>query len=85
MREEIVGLGKFLIVPSAGITATFAMINQLLGTIAAILSITYVVWKWRMDKNKYQLDQNQLDEMNDRVEEMMELERKAYKQDEKSK
>tara|TARA_R100001244_G_scaffold56079_2_gene47880 strand:+ start:2966 stop:3160 length:195 start_codon:yes stop_codon:yes gene_type:complete len=53
MKGEVLDLVKFLSVPSAGVTATFAMVNQFLGTVAAILSIAFVIWKWRMDKKEY--------------------------------
>jgi hypothetical protein len=78
MKEEVLDVVKFLSVPSAGVTATFAMVNQFLGTVAAILSIAFVIWKWRMDSKKYTMDQKQLDDMNNHAEEVMRMERKGY-------
>lgn len=78
MKSEVVDWGKTLIVPSSGVAASFSLANQFLGTVAAILSICFVVWKWRMDSKKYTLDQKQLDDMNNHVEEIMKRERQVY-------
>lgn len=78
MKSELVDWGKTLIVPSSGVAASFSLANQFLGTVAAILSICFVIWKWRMDSKKYSLDQKNLDDMNNHVEEIMKRERQVY-------
>ena len=81
MRGEVIDWLKSLTIPAGGITASFALANQILGTIAAIMSIGFIVWKWKMDDLKYKADKDQMDEMNRHVDEMMIKERKDYKKE----
>jgi len=40
---------KLTVVGTGGTLATFALVNQALGTIAALSTIAYAFWKWRKD------------------------------------
>jgi len=81
MSDNLIDWLKSLTIPAGGITASFALANQILGTIAAIMSIGFIVWKWKMDDLKYKADKAQMEEMNRHVDEMMVKERKGYKKE----
>jgi len=40
---------KLTVFGTSGVVATFALVNQLLGTFAALSTIAYALWKWRKD------------------------------------
>tara|TARA_R110002033_G_scaffold60198_3_gene110299 strand:+ start:14303 stop:14515 length:213 start_codon:yes stop_codon:yes gene_type:complete len=49
-RQPIFDFIRLSVGGTAGVVATFALVNQLLGTVIALLTLTFLIWRHLKDR-----------------------------------